>query len=269
MHRILLPLLLSMLTPTAAFAWDFSCSPKNTTEIEPLLPPQLMMMLDRSGSMDDADGIVYNTCRVCEDPKGNRREVASAADCAPTGPPWEATTNLTKRQFPNQNGYSYTTTFTGLPVVKGRLTLTVAIRGDFNDDNDGYEVFVNGNRVRYQRVNKGCSTTFTRTFEIDASFVPGTTADVVIVTDRSTRFADGVDTDECSTNSVGLTLRSETNTYLGSIQDKACGGKDKWEQALAAIDAVTKSLRRARQSLRRSGWDCSTTAARGFSKNAR
>lgn len=79
MKRVLLPLLLCMLAPSVAFAWDFSCSPKNVTEIEPLLPPQLMIMLDRSGSMDN--GEITSTCNVCQHTNGAKSKVSSAAEC--------------------------------------------------------------------------------------------------------------------------------------------------------------------------------------------
>ena len=121
------------------------------------------------------------------------------------------------------------------------MSVTVQVRGDFNGKRQGYTVYVNGTNIgRIDKVKRKCDQTSTHTFLFDSSLIVGPAATVTVVTDRSTSRSNGVNTSACTTNAATIKLRSDANTYLGTVQDAACGVSNKWQQAKSAIDTITR-----------------------------
>lgn len=232
-------LLATVAVPDVAHGWDFTCSPRNVTEIEPLSPPNMMLMLDKSGSMDS--GEVASTCRVCERPNGTLFEVASAGECTPTTGGWSRTLSGSQPSSPSVDGYSYFMDFAGLPPVTGVLELTITVQGDFDDSRDWYDLYVDGTFVRQVRVNRGCSRSHTFTVTVDKAHAADGALQVELRTAADTRFSDGVDSQSCTANKASVTVSNRTMTYHGTQQwEDPCGSMDKWQQAVTAIDVMTE-----------------------------
>jgi MYXO-CTERM domain-containing protein len=219
--------------PASAMAWDFTCSPANVTEIEPELPPNIMMMLDRSGSMDG--GEADQTCKVCQEFDGDRFEVSSASECAPMGP-WAVSDRSEYDRSNSTCGYSHTFSWTGLPAATGELWVEAQGRGNFNDSDEYYDIYINGVYERRWNPDKGCSSTSDKLpFRIPNSAVSGGAIEIEF------RASSGA-CRNCNNNNLWLdvTLENRANTYLGTITSReACGRLDKWGQAKKAISMLT------------------------------
>lgn len=232
---------LSIFWSTDGHAWDFSCSPENVTEIETDLPPKIMMMLDKSGSMDWGER--DRTCRACEEPNGNRYEVTGFADCQPQGASWD----ITRRKYEPRNnrvsGYMHYYSITGFPVPDFDPVLDVALMGDFADSCEFAWIYIDGNYVG--GMNPGgsdCSTVTTATFDVPPSAYADGEVEVWIQTswDRNYCGRDGVDA-RCGTQYTEVTLAQRPAKYLGTItDDDPCGSEDKWDQAVSAINRVSQ-----------------------------
>lgn len=231
-----------------ALAWDFSCSPKNTTEILPTTP-NVMLMLDRSGSMGFADGRVARSCKVCEDTSGYF-EVGSAADC-PSGTPWSV---FDESHYPNgsvPSGYSHAFSFTNLPATTHDMQLELAVGADINGSCEWADVYVDGDLL-FELDNLAQCNRRVRTFSIPAAYAADGQVDIEIQTSadgNSCRGSgawcvgngscDGVDA-FCSDNYVEATLSHNPPVYHGTqAWADPCGEKDKWEQAVDSIDNLT------------------------------
>ncbi len=225
--------------PAVSFAWDFSCSPKQTTEVSRVDVPNIMIALDKSGSMDQGERV--RTCRVCEEPDGDLVEVSGPTDCQPSGLPWELNQTQYYPTNSSVSGYSYTMTF---PVVPPRtpgteVELEVGLVGDFNGSCEYADVYIDGSyRGRINPNNGQCDRTHRRTFTVPESFLADNALTVYIRTNPDGSCGDGVDA-FCGTNSAELTLRSNVARYWGSQQwADPCGKEDKWDQAVAALDRI-------------------------------
>ncbi|QED27465.1 hypothetical protein FRD01_09475 [Microvenator marinus] len=218
--------------PASAMAWDFTCSPANVTEIEPELPPNIMMMLDRSGSMDQ--GEADQTCKVCQEFDGDRFEVSSAAECAPMGS-WAVSDRSELSKSNSTCGYRHTFTWSGLPPATGELWIQAEGRGNFNSGGEFYRVFVNGVQVDTWDPDKKCQNTANTSILIDPSSVVGGEITIEFIASSDTCL-------DCNNNNnwLEVTLENRANTYLGTITNReACGRLDKWGQAKKAISMLT------------------------------
>ncbi len=249
----LIALLGTLLMPSLALAWDFTCSPSNVVEIEPTDPPNMMLMLDKSGSMKEAGGAP--SCRVCERPDGTFFALTDTQDasvvCANTG--W--TTGKQTQTYPsspNKSGYSYSFDFTHLQPAIGSLNLELTIQGDFNDCRDRFEVFIDGDSVgTVKDVAKNCDQSYSITLtNLPLSAASDGKINVEIRTSEPkshgncSSSGDGVDSNECTTaqNNATVRLFTKTFTYHGTQNwTDPCGAPtSKWEQAYDAIDLMTK-----------------------------
>ncbi len=241
LRTTLIALLGTLLTPSLALAWDFTCSPRSVTEIEPTNPPNMMLMLDQSGSMgDDKD---YGTriplsCKVCELPDGTKKKVDNAGECA-TGGAWTQTKDSIYPRDPSVSGYSHFFTFNPVAAVSGQLELTVSIEGDFNDKRRFYDVFVDGDFRHRETLYVDCGSRRNVTIKLPASYASDGVVNVELRTAADWGGDDGVDA-HCADNSATVTLANKTSTYLGTITSlQACGYETKWDQAVNAIDLMT------------------------------
>ncbi len=231
-----------LLTPSLALAWDFTCSPRSVTEIEPTNPPNMMLMLDQSGSM--GDNVNYGTriplsCKVCQLPDGTKKKVASAGECVTSGG-WTRTLASVYPSSPAVSGYSHYTSFTTLAPVTGQLELTVGVEGDLNDCNGYYRVYVDGDFRQEFRPNTNCGVTKTYKINLPASYASDGRVDVELRTGPDAYQCDGVDSNVCSVNRATVTLANKVSTYLGTVTDiNICGYETKWDQAVNAIDKMT------------------------------
>lgn len=236
MMRHLLFLTILWALPSAAVAWDFTCSPANVTEIEPDQPPNIMMMLDRSGSM--AESPLPNTCRVCETPDGKRFEVASAAEC-PSGTPWSV--SPPRSIIPRNTstcGYTHTFNLTGLSAATGELVLNATTRGDFGDSSELYNIYINGTHVQQWDPDGSDCSTRSRSWPIDPALVVGGNIEIEFRASGDV-CAHCSNVDGASRNYLEIGLTHTPYKYLTSIPDPVCGTRNKWQQALYAIDRVT------------------------------
>jgi len=224
----------AILAPVSASAWDFTCSPANVTDIEADDPPNIMMMLDRSGSMNDR--AVAQTCRVCERPDGSKFEVASAADC-PSGTSWSVDSERsTYAQDNSLTGYSHNFEFSGLSAADGELWIQARTRGRFDGGARYYLVYINGVYSRDWDPSSNCGTRDTW-FQIPTASIVGGNLKVELRATASTSA-------QCNNPGGGnwgeVTLDNRSHKYLGSQTDAAvCGSLNKWGQAKQAIERVT------------------------------
>lgn len=217
------------LVPASAMAWDFTCSPANVTEIEPELPPNIMMMLDRSGSMDE--GWAAQTCKVCNDIDGSAFEVDDASECGPT---WQRTERSTLPTNAAVCGYTHTLQFNNLNVVNDEVW--VYLRGQGDTDSwwwEGYEVRVNGAKLTDWAPGVGCSDVFSGRARLDSSVISSGTLTLEFEATGSTCL-------ECGNNWIEATVINGEYTYAGTqTNGDVCGWRNKWGQAKDAISTLT------------------------------
>jgi len=237
---ILMSALAIVTMPGDAHAWDFSCSPESVTEIETELPPKIMMMLDRSGSMDWGER--DRTCKVCEEADGTRYEVNDFSDCQPQGPSWEITQRKTEPQSP-VDGYVHFFSFTGFPTPDFDPVIDVTLDGDFGGRCEWALVYIDGDYSGWINPSGAdCRTYETRSFSVPPSAYVDGQVDVAVVTspDGNSCGSDGVDA-RCTSQFTEVTLAQRPATYLGTItDDDPCGTEDKWDQAVRAINRVSQ-----------------------------
>lgn len=235
--------------PQSAFAWDFSCSPETVTEIEPELPPSVLLMLDRSGSMDWDPR--PRTCRVCESPEGAQYEVDGPADCGPVVPEWEVVQRRNEPTNSSVSGYAHVHTISGYPTPAPGVdpVIDFSLFGDFNGGCEYADIWVN-NTVgsgweyigRFNPNSGQCSEEHTATITAPEWLYSSGTFQVRFETspDGNSCGSDGVDA-FCGSQYTQVTFAQRSAKYLGTIESGlACGTENKWEQALSAIDRVTK-----------------------------
>lgn len=237
------------LTATEAAAWDFTCSPAETTVIG-YQTPSVMFMLDRSGSMSDSDGEVANTCKVCE-VDDTYYEVAAAGDCVGTGVPWTYTdSGFVEEDGAPLSGYSFSFSF-AVPPATEQIDVEIVADADLNGTCEWADVYVDGDFV-YKFDDGGNCSPRTRTFAIDSAYAADGQLDIEIITSgdnndcdgtntscASSSTCDGVDTFCHGGNTFQVTVTHVVPTYHGSVAwEDPCGVSDKWEQAVGAIDAV-------------------------------
>jgi MYXO-CTERM domain-containing protein len=229
-----------------AFAWEFTCSPKEITEILPVTP-RAMLMLDRSGSMDW--GEVPRSCKVCEDASGYH-EVMSAADCPGGGTPWSVYDESTYDDSVG-SGYTHTFSFTSLPATVHDLELELAIKADINGTCEWADLYVDGDLL-YEVDSLSQCNRRVRTFTIPQAYAADGQIDIEFRTSPdgngcrangagciSDGDCDGVDA-FCGENYVEATLSHDPPVYHGTqAWSDPCGTKNKWEQAIDSIDALT------------------------------
>jgi MYXO-CTERM domain-containing protein len=254
----LIALLGILLTPSLALAWDFTCSPSNVIEIEPVDPPNMMLMLDKSGSMDQ-DGAA-NACRVCERPDGtffalSDTDIATVACPTTMTGLWTTSTLVSTVSgsddaAANISGYSHNFTITTPTTATGSLALELTVQGDFNDCRDRFSIYVDN--VFFEElkdISKNCDETYSITLTgLPLGAVSDGTVKVEIRTavPRSSgscsRSGNGVDSKECTTlqNKATARLYTKGMTYHGTQSwDDPCGVTSKWKQAYDAIDLMT------------------------------
>lgn len=244
----LIALLGTLLTPSLALAWDFTCSPSNVIEIEPTDPPNMMLMLDKSGSMKE-DGAPFS-CRVCERPDGTFFALAATDNplvkcpTTTTGIWTTAAQTKTYPSSPDTSGYSHNFTFATPMVAAGSLNLELAVQGDFNDCGDSFQVYVDGVFFKQiDNIDNNCDNTYSTTLAgLPLSAVSDGTVTIEIRTTADAYRCDGVDSNACTTDQNKATVRllSQGTTYHGTQSwADPCGATSKWEQAYDAIDLMT------------------------------
>ena len=219
---------------TSAFAWTWTCNPKNSTEIAEIPPPKINLMVDKSGSMGPDYGIFASTCNVC-DSGGNQYPVDSAADCGGGGAGWStAPQTITKAQNSVSQSPRYDFNI-ALPASAGNLIgVEVTIQGDYSSNSEYVNVYVAGSWVgRIKKTGSDCSPINTQTFIVDRSTLPaGPVWVAVLATNYVSTWCSG------GRNNTTVRLKSPTS-YLGSQTNNGVCGVSKWDIATNALESLT------------------------------
>ena len=239
-----------------AFAWNFTCSPKETKDLSEQTP-NVLLMLDRSGSMGFTDeGNVQNlTCRLCQY-GWDFGPVDSAADCPAFGTIWSVSDDSQVNTNSSLNGYTHSFTLTLPEPATHDMILQVEIQGDFGTICEWADVYADG--VLVGQIKDGpndCQSSY-KAFEFTVPASAGTdgVVEIDIVTSPDDNDCDGASgPGNCHTNSscdgVDAYCSSNRNrariqlghgqVYHGTQTHRGCGYLTKWDQAKSAIDALT------------------------------
>lgn len=272
--------ILITLLSTSAFAWDWTCHPKDVYTPATKPPPNINILLDKSDSM--LDGSLSGTCNVCEVTvpdhhiPGNRSPVTTThtvpdpsnppatmdvqkyqykvADAAECGIGWPGETR-THGLYYDANGCwpEYFYVDMDITGAGSHFVLEVSIEGDYHSPASNAEVFVDGiSKGRFKGgAAYGCGAPAqTKTFLIERSILSDPDNDpntVHVRVQGNDHVHSWCDNDGTNTPLIPgddgpnqTIVTVRAPDYVGSITNDAVCRVSKWDIVERAIDEVTR-----------------------------
>lgn len=221
---------------TSAFAWTWTCNPKETNQVATIPPPKINLMVDKSGSMAPHFGVFASTCRVCE-VDGALVAVDSYAQCTSGGSTFEGTPQSLTLGRNSQTQYpEYLFSVPAPPRPGNMIKIEVTIQGDYNYGSEYAKVFVGGNLVgRVDGGGNDCQLKHSKTFLFDRSNLPAGNISVKVVGTREVGTW-------CSSgrNNTTVKIGGANGNYLGSQTNNGVCGVAKWDIAKNALNSLTE-----------------------------
>lgn len=223
---------------SSAFAWTWTCNPKESNAVAVIPPPKINLMVDKSGSMGSGGGIFASTCKVCQGAGGEQYAVGSYSECIGSGAwdPVARTVILGRYSVSQYPRYDFSIP---VPAAAGNnVFVTISAQGDYGSSNEYASVYIGGvYRGRMDGVGSDCNAAESQTFTVDRSTLPPGNISV------SVRASYAVSTHCSSNRNKTVATVSPTEAigvaYIGSQTNSGICGVTKWDIAKSALDSLT------------------------------